>query len=52
MFKDQTGAVFDVQEDQFERFDDIFTHLKNEGRINFEIGRCKALPELKEDDVP
>ena len=50
MFKEQNGAVFDVPEDQFERFDDTFNHLKAESRINFEIGRCKSLPELKEDD--
>lgn len=50
MFKDQQGAVFDVPEDQIQRFEDIFTHLKEQRRINFEIGRCLSLPELKEDD--
>lgn len=50
MFKDQTGAVFDVQEDQITRFEDVFNHLKEQRRINFEIGRAKTLPELREDD--
>jgi ATP-dependent RNA helicase DDX21 len=29
MFKDQTGAVFDVQEDHIQRFEDVFNHLKD-----------------------
>lgn len=44
------GVVFDVPEDILDRFEDIFTHLKEEKRIDFEIGRAKALPELKEDE--
>lgn len=51
VFKDQNGAVFDVPEENIDRFEDIFNHLKNEQRVNFEIGRAKALPELKEDEV-
>jgi hypothetical protein len=50
MFKDQQGAVFDVQEDHIQRFEDVFNHLREQGRIHFEIGRAKTLPELKEDD--
>eukprot|EP00350_Pseudokeronopsis_sp_OXSARD2_P002754 CAMPEP_0170546402 /NCGR_PEP_ID=MMETSP0211-20121228/4755_1 /TAXON_ID=311385 /ORGANISM="Pseudokeronopsis sp., Strain OXSARD2" /LENGTH=215 /DNA_ID=CAMNT_0010850855 /DNA_START=1684 /DNA_END=2331 /DNA_ORIENTATION=+ len=50
-FKDMTGACFDVQEDDIDRFEDIFTHLHKEGRITFEIGRAKSLPELKEDET-
>ena len=50
MFKDQTGAVFDVPEDQIQKFEDVFIHLKDQRRINFEVARAKALPELKEDD--
>lgn len=45
-----TGAVFDVSEDQIGRFDDIFIHLREEKRLDFEIGRCKELPELKEEE--
>ena len=50
MFKDQQGAVFDVPEEFIQRFDDIFNHLKDQRRINFDIGKCKSLPELREDD--
>ena len=50
MFKDQQGAVFDVPEDHIQRFDDIFNHLREQRRINFDIGKCKSLPELREDD--
>ena len=35
MFKDQTGAVFDVPEDQIQKFEDVFIHLKDQRRINF-----------------
>jgi hypothetical protein len=51
MFKDQTGAVFDVAEENVQRFEDIFGHLRDQRRINFEIGRAKTLPELREDDA-
>ncbi len=50
MYKDQTGAVFDVPEDLIQKFEDVFVHLRDQRRINFEFGRPKALPELKEDD--
>jgi hypothetical protein len=51
MFKDANGAVFDVPEEHLQKFEDIFDHLKDQQRINFEIGRAKSLPELKEDDA-
>lgn len=50
MFKDQTGAVFDVAEDQIARFEDVFNHLKEQKRIAFEIGRAMKLPELMEEN--
>ena len=50
MFKDQTGSVFDVPEDHIQRFEDVFNHLKEQRRINFEVSRAKTLPELREDD--
>lgn len=50
MFKDQQGAVFDVAEENITRFEDIFNHLKDQRRINFEIARARQLPELREDD--
>jgi len=51
-FHDADGAVFDVPEDILDRFEDIFGHLKDSNRLDFEIGRCKSLPELKEDEYP
>lgn len=39
--KENDGAVFDVPEDCIERFEDIFSHLKSENRIDYEIERCK-----------
>jgi len=47
-----TGVVFDVSEEHIDRFDDIFKHLAEEGRIDFEIKRAKTLPELTEEDKP
>lgn len=49
MFKDQKGVAFDVPEDGIQRFEDIFSHLKNENRIDYHVGRAKDLPDLKED---
>ena len=49
-FKDMNGAVFDVPDDLAERFEDIFSHLRDQNKLDFEIGRAKALPDLKEDD--
>lgn len=50
-FKDMSGGVFDIPEDDIDRFEDVFKHLKEEKRIDFEIGRAKSLPELKEDET-
>jgi hypothetical protein len=49
-FKDMTGVVFDVPDVHIGRFEDIFTHLKDENRIDFTVEKAKALPELREDD--
>lgn len=49
-FMDANGAVFDVPEDLVGRFEDIFIHLRDNGRMDFELNRAKTLPELKEDD--
>ena len=49
-YKDMTGVVYDVPEDAIERFEDIFSHMKDEKRIDYEVERAKTLPELKEDD--
>ena len=49
-FKDMDGVVFDVPEDQIDRFEDIFSHMRSERRIDYEIERAKALPVLREDD--
>jgi hypothetical protein len=49
-FKDMSGAVFDIAEEDVEKVDDIFKHLIAEKRIDFEFGRAKTLPELKEDE--
>jgi len=44
------GAVFDVPEEKAESFEDIFTHAKDSGsRMDFEISRCKELPELQDN---
>jgi hypothetical protein len=51
-FLDMTGTVFDVPEDMAQRFEDIFSHLKSENRIEFDVYRAKSLPELREDDRP
>jgi hypothetical protein len=47
-FKDNTGAVFDVQAASAQRFEDIFDpeQMKN---VDFKVDRATELPELKED---
>lgn len=47
------GALFDIYEDQYDRFMDIFEHLiQQEGdRLDFKVERCSELPELAEDDM-
>lgn len=49
--RDKGGVVFDIYEDQFERFLDVFTHLKDtDSRIDFSVQKCSELPELVEED--
>jgi len=47
-FKDNTGAVFDVQASNVSRFEDIFEH-ETQRSTDFACSRATALPELKED---
>ena len=42
--------MFDVPEDSIQKFEDVFNHLREQRRINFEFGRARTLPELREDD--
>jgi hypothetical protein len=51
--RNSSGAVFDIYEDQFERFMDNFDHIKGQegDRLDFVIERCQELPELAEDDA-
>lgn len=46
-----TGAVFDIYEDQFQRFMDNFEHLKDQeqDRLDFTCERCQELPDLIEE---
>ena len=49
--KSGLGACFDLYEDQYTRFMDNWTHLREaEGsRLDFEVSKCTELPELDED---
>lgn len=50
---DRTGAVFDVDEDKAQQFEDIFEHAREEGKkMDFEVDRCNSLPELLDNDKP
>lgn len=44
--------MFDIYEDQFDRFMDNFDHISQSEseRIDFIVDRCQELPELAEDD--
>ena len=44
--------MFDIYEDQFDRFMDNFDHINSSEaeRIDFIVDRCQELPELAEDD--
>lgn len=46
------GVIFDIYEDQFDRFMDNYDHIcQQEGdRLDFVVERCQELPELAEDD--
>lgn len=49
--KSQSGVVFDVFEDQFERFMDVFIHLKDtDSRVDFIVQRCSELPDLLDEN--
>jgi ATP-dependent RNA helicase DDX21 len=45
------GAVFDIYEDQYQRFIDNFEHLKEQegDRLDFTVERCNDLPEVVEE---
>ena len=48
--KDTLGVVFDVPENKYERFMDVYKHLtETESRLDFSISKCTELPELSED---
>ena len=49
-FKDMTGACFDVPSASAQHFEDIFKHMQEERRCDFEVSRASKLPELKEDE--
>ena len=45
------GVVFDVYDDQLDRFIEISDHLKEtDSRIDFEAVKCTELPELQENE--
>lgn len=46
--KNNLGALFDIYEDQYDRFMDLFDNIYNhEGeRLDFIVERCQELPEL------
>jgi hypothetical protein len=47
-----SGAVFDVPEETAESFVDIFEHAEEKGqRMDFEVKKCTALPELLDKDM-
>jgi hypothetical protein len=48
-FKDSTGAVFDVQAVDAQKFEDIFENETSKARVDFKVRRATELPELKED---
>jgi hypothetical protein len=51
--KNNLGALFDIYEDQYDRFMDNYEHVyTQEGdRLEFAVDRCLELPELQEDDA-
>jgi hypothetical protein len=49
--KDGSGVVFDVWEDKAERFTYAVEYVRErDGHVNFDIFKCKALPELVEEE--
>lgn len=50
---DKNGAVFDVEEAQAQQFEDIVAHAKDSGqRMDYDVYRCKNLPDLLDMDKP
>jgi hypothetical protein len=48
---DSAGIVFDIDEDQAERFLEIASHLKEtDSKIDFEVSKCLELPELEDSE--
>lgn len=49
--KDGSGVVFDVWEDKIERFTYAVEYIRErDGHVNFDIFKCKSLPELVEEE--
>ena len=49
-FKNGLGVVFDIRASALDAFLENFNRLKETGdRIDFEVEKCQALPELEED---
>jgi len=49
--KDGSGVVFDVWEDKIERFTYAVEYIRErDGHVDFDILKCKALPELVEEE--
>lgn len=47
---DQTGIVFDIYEDQTDRFLEISQHLREtDSKTDFEIIKCTELPPLDDE---
>jgi uncharacterized membrane protein YgcG len=51
--KNAGGIIFDIYEDQFDRYLDNFDHIaEQEGNhLPFILDRCPELPELTEDET-
>jgi hypothetical protein len=50
--RDGMGVVFDIYEDQVERFVEISEHLREtDSKTDFEAKRCLELPELVEEGI-
>eukprot|EP00347_Sterkiella_histriomuscorum_P023162 403335713 len=48
---DRTGIVFDIDENQADRFIEIASHLaETDSTIDFQIFKCLALPELLDEE--
>lgn len=48
-FKDNQGAVFDVQAQDAQRVEEIFEHETSQKAVDFAVKKASELPELKED---